>query len=71
VEAVDFDEESGILIASVRPTASKQRRCGLCQRHSPKYDQGEGRRRWRALDVGTIAVLLEADAPRGSAGTTE
>ena len=28
------------------------------------YDRGEGRRRWRALDLGTVRVLLEADAPR-------
>lgn len=64
VEGVNYDEESGILIASVRPTASAQRRCGQCRRRCPKYDQGEGRRRWRALDLGTVAVLLEADAPR-------
>src|SRR6478609_677281 len=30
----------------------------------PGYDQGEGRRRWRGLDLGTIPVWLEADAPR-------
>jgi len=29
-----------------------------------RYDQGEGRRRWRGLDLGTIPVWLEADAPR-------
>ena len=28
------------------------------------YDRGEGRRRWRGLDLGTIQVWLEADAPR-------
>ena len=28
------------------------------------YDRGEGRRRWRSLDLGTIPVWLEADAPR-------
>ncbi|MFQ4149784.1 ISL3 family transposase [Arthrobacter sp. LAPM80] len=64
VEDVNYDEESGILIASVRPTASMQRRCGECRRRCPKYDSGEGRRRWRALDLGTVPVLLEADAPR-------
>jgi transposase len=30
----------------------------------PWYDRGHGRRRWRALDLGTIITLLEADAPR-------
>src|SRR6266567_4333369 len=28
------------------------------------YDQGEGRRGWRALDLGTVRAFLEADAPR-------
>jgi transposase len=64
VEDVNYDEETGILIASVRPTASQLRRCGECRRRCPKYDQGEGRRRWRGLDIGTVPVLLEADAPR-------
>jgi transposase len=30
------------------------------------YDQGEGRRTWRALDLGFIRAVLEADAPRVS-----
>jgi transposase len=28
------------------------------------HDRGEGRRRWRALDLGTVPTWLEADAPR-------
>ena len=28
------------------------------------YDAGEGRRRWRALDAGTMRVFIEAEAPR-------
>ena len=27
------------------------------------YDAGEGRRRWRSLDAGTVMVFIEADAP--------
>ncbi|MBC5905573.1 transposase family protein, partial [Bacillus pumilus] len=42
------------------------RRCGRCLRRCPWYDHGPGRRRWRALDVGTMQVWLEADAPRVS-----
>ena len=30
----------------------------------PGYDLGDGRRRWRALDLGTTKVFLEAAAPR-------
>ena len=32
----------------------------------PGYDWGEGRRRWRALDLGTSFAYLEAEAPRVS-----
>ena len=66
VEDIDFDEETGVLVASVRPTGSMRNRCGVCQRRSPRYDTGAGRRRWRALDAGTVQVHLEADAPRVS-----
>ncbi len=66
VEAIEFDDESGVLVASVRPTGSMRNRCGICLRRCPKYDQGQGRRRWRALDAGAIRVELEAYAPRVS-----
>lgn len=66
VETVEFDEEDEAIVASVRPRKGARRRCGLCQRRCPGYDQGEGRRRWRALDLGFIPAYLEADAPRVS-----
>ena len=64
VESVEYDEDEQVLLAAVRPTRRAASRCGRCQRRSPWYDRGEGRRRWRALDLGTIQVWLEADAPR-------
>ncbi len=69
VEGIEFDQETGILLAQVRPTRSVQNRCGICQKRSPRYDAGVGRRRWRGLDAGTIQVYLEADAPRVSCRT--
>ena len=48
----------------MRPQRPGRGRCGECGRRSPAHDRGEGRRRWRALDLGTIPVWLEADAPR-------
>jgi transposase len=63
VERVDFDEVVGVVVASVRPRAGRSR-CGVCGRRSAGYDRGEGRRRWRTLDFGTVQVWLEADAPR-------
>ncbi len=64
IERVDFDEEANAVVAQVRPRRSSKRRCGRCGRRSPGYDQGEGRRRWRALDLGEGRSFLEADAPR-------
>jgi transposase len=66
VDQVVFDEDEEAIVASVRPRKGATRRCGICQRRCPGYDQGEGRRRWRALDLGTIQTYLEADAPRVS-----
>jgi transposase len=64
VEDVDFDPMREAVIISVRPVAKARSRCGRCGRRSPGYDRGEGRRRWRALDLGTTRVFLEAEAPR-------
>ncbi len=64
VEGVDFDDAASAVVVSVRPNAKARGRCGRCGRRSPRYDRGEGRRRWRALDVGTTKVFVEADAPR-------
>lgn len=66
VEDVEFDEEQGCVVVSVRPTARARGRCGICRRRSRGYDQGAGRRRWRSLDAGTVMTFVEADAPRVS-----
>ena len=64
IESIEYDEDEQILVAHVRPTRRAASRCGRCQRRSSWYDRGEGRRRWRTLDLGTVPVYLEADAPR-------
>jgi transposase len=64
VDAVEFDGD--VLVCHVRAWKREQRRCGLCGRRCGRYDGGEGRRRWRALDLGTVRAYLEADAPRVS-----
>jgi transposase len=66
IERVVFDEDAELLVAHVRPTSRARGRCGVCGRRCPGYDSGEGRRRWRALDLGTMRAVLEADAPRVS-----
>lgn len=64
IERVEFDEDADVLVVRARPRRPKRRRCGLCGVVSPGYDQGEGRRRWRALDLGEVRCVIEADAPR-------
>ena len=67
IEDIEFGEASGdaeVVVVHVRPRRGAVGRCGRCQRKALWYDRGEGRRRWRGLDWGTIRVFLEADAPR-------
>ncbi|MGI8714008.1 MAG: ISL3 family transposase [Solirubrobacteraceae bacterium] len=54
----------GEVIVSTRPGWRERDRCGVCRRRSPGYDLGEGRRRWRALDLGTTLAFVECEAPR-------
>jgi transposase len=63
VELVVEDGEE-VLVARVRPHQRQRSRCSRCRRRCPGYDAGEGRRRWRGLDLGTVRTFLEADAPR-------
>lgn len=66
VARVEFDEDTNTVVVHVRPHASGRQRCPHCRRRCAVYDAGSGRRRWRALDLGTIQAVLEADAPRVS-----
>ena len=63
MESVEIDAD-GALVIAVRPKARERDRCGVCRRRCPGFDLGEGRRRWRTLDVGTTLTYLEGDAPR-------
>jgi transposase len=63
VEDVQIGDEEQIVVA-VRAVWRERERCGVCRRRSPGYDLGEGRRRWRALDLGTTLAFVEAAAPR-------
>lgn len=66
VEAAEFavDDAGEFLAVAVRPRKKAARRCGQCQTRAPWYDNGGGRRWWRALDLGVLRVWLHADAPR-------
>jgi transposase len=58
------EDADGAVVVHARPRARRRSRCGVCGRRSPGYDQGIGRRRWRALDLGVVRCFVEADAPR-------
>jgi len=66
VEDVWFEESShgSVAVVAVRVWKRQRSRCGVCGRRCPGYDAGDGRRRWRTLDLGTMVTVLEADAPR-------
>lgn len=64
IEDVGFEADDEVVVAHVRPRRPTKRRCGRCERPAAGYDHGDGRRRWRGLDLGTVKVFLEADAPR-------
>ena len=70
IEGIEAEEDpvtgEVTVIARVRVNKRARARCGICGRKSPRYDNGEGRRRWRALDLGLLRAELEADAPRVS-----
>ena len=65
VEDVYCGDEGEVVVA-VRPRWRERDRCGVCRRRCPGFDLGAGRRRWRALDLGTTFAYVEADAPRAS-----
>lgn len=63
VEKIEFDQ-AGVVVAHVRVHQARRLRCGRCLRPGAGYDSGEGRRRWRGLDLGSVQVFLEGEAPR-------
>ena len=63
VENVEFGSE-GELVICVRPVWRERDRCGICRRRSPGFDLGEGRRRWRTLDLGTTLAYVVSESPR-------
>ena len=62
VEAVE--EEDGAIVIWRAAELESAGSLRALPRRCPGYDLGEGRRRWRALDLGTTLCFLEADAPR-------
>ena len=67
VESVEIEGAGTDLaiVLKVRTTKRDSCRCGVCGKKCSRYDQGNGRRRWRGLDIGnSYKVYLESDSPR-------
>jgi transposase len=66
VEDVWFEASGSgsVAVVAVRVWKRQRSRCGICRRRCPGYDAGDGRRRWRTVDLGLMVTFLEADAPR-------
>ena len=64
IESVELTDEEDAVVVCVRPRRATKRRCRRCGTRAPGYDQGEGRRRWRTLDLGVVRCHLEATSPR-------
>ena len=52
VENLDFSANDNEIVISARPYERDRCRCGICGRKAPRYDCGNGLRRWRAMDIG-------------------
>lgn len=62
---LDFgDDERPLLRVGVRARKRRRGGCGRCGARAPWYDRGDGRRRWRHIDIGFARCELVADAPR-------
>ena len=56
------------MVVWVRCRADVPGRCGRCGQRAAGYDQGDGARRWRHVDVAFARCVLEGFAPRVNCG---
>ena len=72
IDKVVFEEEGDedVVIVRVRQHRSRKLRCGKCSKVAGRYDKGEGRRRWRALNVGLLGDIAKVKPPECAAPPT-
>ena len=64
IQAIEWVQD-GLLVAVRRHRYDQRRlRCPICEAVCPGYDSAGRTRRWRAMDLGTTKVWIEADVPR-------
>lgn len=64
VEDLRVDALRHELVVVARPRSNARRRCPECGARCPKYDRGDGPRRWRALNLGSWTAYVEAEVGR-------
>lgn len=69
IDKVRLDDEADRLIVRVRRRRNARPRCGKCGAKSPRYDRGNGPRRWRSRDAGPLQVWVEAPGERVQCAT--
>jgi transposase len=62
----DAELEGEVLVVRVAAIRRRGSRCGRCGRVCSGYDAPRAPRRWRALDLGTTRVFIEAEVVRVS-----
>lgn len=62
----DAASVGGVLVVEVVPVRRLGPRCGRCRQVCPRYDGPRTPRRWRALDLGTTRVFIQAELARVS-----
>lgn len=64
IDDVNISPE-GVVFIDVHLTKAASCRCGICGKHAPRYDRGDGAKRlWRTCDWNTLKVYLRADEYR-------
>lgn len=66
VDTVMFEQGEGrqCVVLGVHVRRGRRHRCPHCGERAPRFDHGEGVRRWRGPDVGVVMAFIEAEAPR-------
>ena len=62
----DAELEGDVVVVRVVPIRRRGSRCGRCGRVCSGYDAARAPRRWRALDLVTTRVFIEAEVVRVS-----
>mgnify|MGYP002624639065 CR=1 FL=1 len=64
IKSIKIDKLKNIVTVSLEPTKGQKYLCPICGKKAKYYDKGKGIRHWRALDLGSMQVLIEGEAPR-------